>query len=134
MVCNIVLSAKVLCFLEEILAELFWRKWRCGESNLFSVTCGHGTTWNIRVELCCNIILNPHGTWCDWTLCTHFTGSEVFVQKSWKLKRGKIVIWSMYQGPPVDNIRLRNSCSLFAWKVQSLECVWLILFNNRPFS
>jgi len=37
MVCNIVLSAKVLCFLAEMLAELFWRKWRCGESNLLSV-------------------------------------------------------------------------------------------------
>jgi hypothetical protein len=31
MVCNIVLSAKVLCFSAEIFAELFLRKWRCGE-------------------------------------------------------------------------------------------------------
>jgi hypothetical protein len=83
-------------FLAEIFTELFWRKWRCWESNLLSVTCGHGTWWNNRIEHCFIIIRNPHGTLCDWTVW-----SSRFVQilpvKKYSLRSEKKKDWVSFE-------------------------------------
>lgn len=138
MVWNIVLSDKVLCFSVEMFAELFWRKLLCGGSNLFSVTCGYGTSWNNKVERCCIIILNPDGTWCDWTVWSsrsvHILPVAKYSYRSREYLEVRLGIsWSV-SGASCGWYSVTKYLFIIAWKVQSLEFVWLVLFNNRPFS